>query len=154
MFTRTVVLTTVAAAAGLGFMGIVAAPAAFDWYEGRHQEASSYATGATAKEDRASVPRWLPDEARDVSYVMTTTGGDRLLKATLPTTDPPATCKPVQQTPTSAKPALEASWFPKGAQDKATYRCGLYYAYAKGHTLYAWQQNDDWIVSNKAATGN
>ncbi|WP_434599191.1 hypothetical protein [Streptomyces sp. A5-4] len=151
MFTRTIVLTTVAAAVGLGFMGIVAGPAAFDWYDGRHEEASSYVTGATAKEDRTSVPRWLPDAAKDVSYVMTTTGGDRLLKATLPADGLPATCEPVKAATTPGKPALEASWFPKGTSDKAGYRCDLYYAYTDGHTLYAWQQEEDWISSNKSA---
>ncbi|MEN8654597.1 hypothetical protein ABCR94_29395 [Streptomyces sp. 21So2-11] len=154
MSTKTIVLTTVGAAVALGFIGVVAAPAAFDWYDGRHEEASSYVTGATAKEDRASVPRWLPDEAKDVSYVMTTTGGDRLLKATLPATEPPPICKPVKPATTPGKPALKATWFPKDTSARAAYHCDLYYAYTEGHTLYAWQQNDDWIASNKAATGN
>ncbi|MDJ0462736.1 hypothetical protein [Streptomyces sp. H27-C3] len=85
---------------------------------------------------------------------MTTTGGDRLLKATLPTTEAPATCEPVKPTTTPGKPALEASWFPKGTSDRAAYRCDSYYAYTGGHTLCAWRQDEDWISSNKTATRN
>ncbi|MEU8887930.1 hypothetical protein [Streptomyces sp. NPDC048442] len=37
---------------------------------------------------------------------------------------------------------------------RATLRCGLYYAYTSGNTLYAWQHNDDHITFNKAAAGH
>ncbi|MEU3354277.1 hypothetical protein [Streptomyces sp. NPDC037389] len=141
-----VVLASVGAAAAI--------PAAKDWYQGRHDQTSQYATGAEAKADRASVPRWLPDGAREIRYAMKTTGGDRLLKATLPTGKLPAECTALPSGTRAKEPNLSASWFPgpgKDAGRAAQARCGLYYAYTDGGTLYAWQDNDDWINGNKAS---
>ncbi|MFJ2743442.1 hypothetical protein ACIO3O_27760 [Streptomyces sp. NPDC087440] len=149
-----VLVTATATLAGTAFLAFVAAPAAYDWYEGRHEESASYASGTAAKQARPSVPRWLPDTAADISYAMKTTGGERLLKATLPTSLPP-TCKPLPTGRQAKTPELQASWFPKDTTGKqATHRCDLYYAYTDGNTLYAWQHNDDWIASNKTAAGH
>ncbi|MEV7277423.1 hypothetical protein [Streptomyces sp. NPDC093111] len=138
--------------AAVAFTGAVAAPAVADWFDGRHDEYASYATGAAAKTDRASVPRWLPDDATSVEYAMKTTGGDRALKATLPTTTLPTICTPLPADTPRPAPALTPDWFPKDAPAKATARCGLTYAYMDGHTLYAWQDNQDWIKDNKAGS--
>ncbi|MCX5202995.1 hypothetical protein OG897_16255 [Streptomyces sp. NBC_00237] len=150
--------TASATVAGAAFLGLVAVPAAYDWYEGRHEESATYATGTAAKEARTSVPRWLPDAAQEISYAMKTTGGERLMKATLPKTPAnplPATCKPLPKDQRAKDPELQAPWFPKQTTGKqATHRCEIYYAYTDGDTLYAWQHNDDWIASNKAAAGH
>ncbi|MFI6638134.1 hypothetical protein [Streptomyces sp. NPDC050504] len=155
--TRNVVLAAAGALVALAFAAVVAVPAVKDWYDSRHDEFAAYATGAKAKEDRASVPRWLPDDAKDVEYGMKTTGGDRLLKATLPAAGLqalPPTCKPHQQATALPKPGVEAPWFPKNTTSKASMRCDLYYAYTDGSTLYAWQYDADWIDANKAASGH
>ncbi|MFJ4876706.1 hypothetical protein ACIP93_16005 [Streptomyces sp. NPDC088745] len=149
------VVTTAATVAGAAFLGLVVAPAAVDWYDGRHEESASYATGAAAKEARPSVPRWLPDTATDISYAMRTTGGERLLRATLPTPPLPPSCKPLPADGKPKSPELGASWFPEDTTARqATHRCDLYYAYTDGDTLYAWQHNDDWIAANKSAAGH
>ncbi|MFJ3905348.1 hypothetical protein [Streptomyces sp. NPDC090025] len=134
------------------FTATVAVPAAADWFEKRHDEYGSYRTGAEAKKDRASVPRWLPDDAAKVEYAMKTTGGERALMATLSSPALPAGCTPMPTGADRPAPALTPSWFPKDARDKATARCGLYYTYVDGHTLYAWQDNDDWIKQNKSGS--
>ncbi|GAA2773057.1 lipoprotein [Streptomyces platensis subsp. clarensis] len=138
--------------AALAFTGAVAAPAVSDWWDGRHDEYASYATGSAAKADRASVPRWLPDAAASVEYGMKTTGGDRALKAGLPSAELPAGCTPLPSDASRPAPVLTPDWFPEDAKEKATARCGLYYAYTDGHTLYAWQDNQDWIKDNKAGS--
>ncbi|MCC3770127.1 hypothetical protein K6I34_002563 [Streptomyces sp. UNOC14_S4] len=134
----------VTGAAVLGVGAAFAVPAAKSWAETRHDETSRYATGAEAKADRKSMPRWLPDDARDIRYTMKTTGGDRILKATLPDGKLPTSCKPLPSGTSAKQPALVASWFPDKPSDRAKARCGLYYAYADGSTLYAWQDNEDW----------
>lgn len=150
-----VILATAGTVAGAAFLGVVAGPAVYDWYQNRHDRSDTYATGAAAKESRASVPRWLPDTAQDVSYSMKTTGGDRLLKATLPAASSlPPTCKKIDTKSTPTAPALKAGWFPEDARNQASHRCDLYYTYTDGNTLYAWQRNDDWVASNKAAAGH
>ncbi|GAA0387643.1 hypothetical protein [Streptomyces luteireticuli] len=136
-----------AVAAAVVATGAAVAPAAKDWYESRHDESSRYTTGAEAKADRTTVPRWLPDDAADVRYAMKTTGGDRLLRASLPGGKLPSSCEPLSGAP-SKRPALSASWFPSGTTAQA--RCGLYYAATEGGTLYAWQDNEDWIADNKS----
>ncbi|MFJ8310450.1 MULTISPECIES: hypothetical protein [unclassified Streptomyces] len=147
--TRTIVIAVASVAVALGFAAVVAVPAAKDWYQNRHDEASSYRSGKEAKGDRVSVPRWLPDEARRIEYAMRTTGGDRLLKATLPSADLPATCKPHKPATPPQPPAITSTWFPKNAEARTTARCDLYYAYMDGNTLYAWQAHDDWIAANR-----
>ncbi|MEV5951015.1 hypothetical protein [Streptomyces sp. NPDC051993] len=147
--TRTLVLAVASVAVALGFAAFVAVPAAKDWYQNRHNEASSYHSGKEAKRDRASVPRWLPDEARHIEYAMKTTGGDRLLKATLRSAALPATCKPHQPATPPRPPAIKPPWFPKHAEARTTARCDLYYAYMDGNILYAWQANEDWTAANK-----
>ncbi|MFG3281896.1 hypothetical protein [Streptomyces sp. NPDC048111] len=148
--TRAAVLSGVACAVGLAFAAVVAGPAAKDWYDNRHDEAASYSSGKEAKRDRASVPRWLPDEAKRIEYAMKTTGGDRLLKATLPSSSLPEGCAPHKPEAAPPPPAIGSAWFPRHAEQRAAARCGLYYAYMEGNTLYAWQANDDWIAANKA----
>ncbi|WP_369373497.1 hypothetical protein [Streptomyces sp. cg36] len=150
---RTVGLTVAGGAVVAAFAAVVVVPAAVDWFENRHDLASSYATGSKAKADRESVPRWLPDDARAVEYAMKTTGGDRLLKATLPKGGLPAACTPFKESAAPRPPALKAGWFPKSAANP-TARCGLYYVYAEGDTLYAWQAHDDWVASNKRERGD
>ncbi|MER5764996.1 hypothetical protein [Streptomyces sp. NPDC002082] len=153
MSRKTVVLTTVGAVVVLGAAAAIAVPAANGWIENRHQQTSAYATGAQAKEKRASVPRWLPDAAESVEYSMKTTGGERLLKATLPDGKLPEQCTPAPA-PNPKEVELEADWFPKDARGRATLRCGLYYAYKEADTtLYAWQYNEDWVAGERAKAG-
>ncbi|GGZ56791.1 hypothetical protein GCM10010371_15420 [Streptomyces subrutilus] len=143
---RTTLALTVTAAllAATALAALVAVPAAGTWLDSRHQQTSAFDTGAAAKASRASVPRWLPDDARSVRYAMRTTGGERLLKATLPDGAPPAPCTAAPGTAAKA-PAIGTDWFPADARDRAAVRCGAYYAYTDGDTLYAWQDNADWI---------
>ncbi|RII11155.1 hypothetical protein DSC45_29280 [Streptomyces sp. YIM 130001] len=145
---RGVLVGALAVVAVLGVAGAVAVPEAKQWYEGRHEEASSYATGQEAKADRKSVPRWLPDGASSVEYAMRTTGGERILKATLPDGKLPAPCQPLDAAKTP-EPEIDAAWFPGGITDDAQGRCGSYYVAMKGHTLYAWQTNEDWVEGNR-----
>ncbi|MCB5168938.1 hypothetical protein LG634_29495 [Streptomyces bambusae] len=154
---KNLVLTTAGVLVAVGFAAAVAVPATLDWAGKRHEETSSYATGAEAKQARASVPRWLPDDARSVEYAMKTTGGDRLLKATLADGRLPAGCSPAPAgaaIPAGGAPALGAAWFPAGAEDRATARCGLYYAYVDGDTLYGWQHDKEWITENKTTAAS
>ncbi|MEU6236851.1 hypothetical protein [Kitasatospora sp. NPDC047058] len=131
--------------AGTGMAVAVAAvavgPRVSDWYDGRHQEQASYATGTDAKADRRTMPAWLPDNASSVRYLMSTTGDDRLLTATLPDGRLPAGCTTV--TPgkgTHPMPAtLKAGWFPEGVAAKVTGTCGHYNVTLTGNQLYAWQ---------------
>ncbi|MFF1921356.1 hypothetical protein ACFVW8_12385 [Streptomyces sp. NPDC058221] len=144
---RGVVIGAVSAVAVLGVGAAVAVPEAQQWYEGRHEQTSSYATGSKAKDDRPSVPRWLPDDASAVEYAMRTTGGQRLLKATLPGGRLPGSCTALNRSEAPA-PEIKASWFPSGVATKAHSRCGTYYLALDGHTLYAWQTNEDWVKDN------
>ncbi|MCJ0873110.1 hypothetical protein [Streptomyces sp. AP-93] len=146
---KRVVLITAGVVAALGIAAAVAVPAANDWLANRHQQTNSYATGAEAKADRPSVPRWLADDAKSVSYSMKTTGGERLLKATLPGGKPPARCEAVPASQAKAI-QLRADWFPKDAQGKASLSCGTYYGYMDGDTFYAWQHKDDLVAGERA----
>ncbi|MFF4739924.1 hypothetical protein ACFY2W_29170 [Streptomyces sp. NPDC001262] len=127
----------------LGVAAAFAVPAAKDWYDTRHQQTSAYSTGAEAKRERTSVPRWLPDEATSVKYSMKTTGGQRVLVASLADGKLPAQCKPL--TGSSPDAELATDWFPKDVKGKATAKCGLYYAYNDGNTLTAWATHQEWI---------
>ncbi|WP_137231901.1 hypothetical protein [Streptomyces sp. BPSDS2] len=147
---RGVLIGVVAAVAVLGVAGAVAVPEAKEWYDGRHEQSSSYATGKEAKKERESVPRWLPDDAASVEYAMRTTGGERILKATLRDDSLPAQCEPLGGK-NAPDPEISASWFPSGAASSAKGRCGSYYVSLKDHTLYAWQTNDDWIAENRGS---
>ncbi|MEU5220982.1 hypothetical protein AB0G79_32945 [Streptomyces sp. NPDC020807] len=149
------VVTGVSTLAAAGVLAALAIPAAVDWFEGRHDEASSYRTAAEAKADRASFPRWLPDDAAGVEYRMKTTGGDRLVKATLPrqASAPaalPAGCAPYEPAAGLPAPELKADWFPEKAETRATARCGLFHVFLDGDTLYGWQSHKDWVADNKA----
>ncbi|MEI5101885.1 alpha/beta hydrolase [Streptomyces sp. PmtG] len=104
-----------------------------------HEEKSSYATGAEAKKDRKSVPRWLPDDARDISYAMSTTGQDRIVKFTTPNGKFPASCVPGKP---QGKPRLKADWFPSDVAAKAGTNCGTWSGARVGGALYAWQDKD------------
>ncbi|MFJ7206683.1 hypothetical protein ACIQWR_24520 [Streptomyces sp. NPDC098789] len=142
MSRKNIVLAVSGAVVVLGVAAAVAVPAAADWVANRHQETSSYATGAEAKAGRASVPRWLADGSSSVEYAMKTTGGERLLKAVLPAGELPAQC--TAEPAANAKDVpMRADWFPGDARGKATLRCGTYYGYKEGDTLYAWQHGDD-----------
>ncbi|MER5866038.1 hypothetical protein [Kitasatospora sp. NPDC002040] len=138
-----------AGAAALAAGALVAVPKAQDWFDGRHQEKAHYPTGAAAKQDRASVPRWLPDGATRITYLMSTTGGDRLIKATLPDGKLPDGCRkggpegPVR---------LTASWFPNDAVARADARCGLYNVALIGNQLYGWQDDGVVVAARKAGT--
>ncbi|MER6698973.1 hypothetical protein [Streptomyces griseus] len=145
---RGVLIGVVAAVAVLGVAGAVAVPEAKEWYDGRHEQTSSYATGKEAKKERESVPRWLPDDAASVEYAMRTTGGERILKATLRDDRLPAQCEPLGGK-NAPDPEISASWFPSGTASSAQGRCGSYYVSLKDHTLYAWQTNDDWVAENR-----
>ncbi|WP_269855364.1 hypothetical protein [Streptomyces sp. RPT161] len=139
-------------AVGLGSLAVVGGPGAVDWFKGRHVQQASYDNGRVAKSDRASMPRWLPDTARAVHYRMSTTGGDRLLKATLSESRLPHGCKPGG---TQARAHLKASWFPKGTDHKPQATCGgTYNAVLKGKELYAWQDNASWVAAHKTPRGH
>ncbi|MEU6632762.1 hypothetical protein ABZ905_31450 [Streptomyces parvus] len=145
---RGVLIGVVGAVAVLGVAAAVAVPEAEEWYDGRHEQTSSYATGKEAKEERESVPRWLPDDASSVEYAMRTTGGERILKATLHDGRLPAPCEALGGG-SAPDPEISASWFPSGTASGAEGRCGSYYVALKDHTLYAWQTNDDWVDENR-----
>ncbi|MER8098723.1 hypothetical protein [Kitasatospora sp. NPDC094016] len=131
--------------AGTGMAVAVAAvaigPRVSDWYDGRHQEQATYDTGSQAKAERRSMPAWLPDNASSVKYLMSTTGDDRLLRATLPEGRLPVGCntglpgKSAHSVPLS----LKAGWFPEGVAAKASGTCGHYNVTLTGNQLYAWQ---------------
>ncbi|MFJ1593091.1 hypothetical protein ACIOD0_23035 [Kitasatospora albolonga] len=146
---RGVLVGVVGTVVVLGVAVAVAVPEAKEWYEGRHEQTSSYATGKAAKSERESVPRWLPDNAASVEYAMRTTGGERILKATLSDARLPASCEPLDGKKKAPAPEISASWFPSAAANGAQGRCGSYYVSLEDHTLYAWQTNDDWIEENR-----
>ncbi|MFJ5116537.1 hypothetical protein [Kitasatospora sp. NPDC088548] len=120
---------------------VAVGPRVADWYDDRHQEQASYSTGSEAKADRRSMPDWLPDNASSVRYLMSTTGDDRLLRATLPDGRLPAGCattlpgKGVHPAPVS----LRAGWFPESVTSKVSGTCGHYNVTLTGDQLYAWQ---------------
>ncbi|WP_327256071.1 hypothetical protein [Streptomyces sp. NBC_01244] len=148
MSRKKVVLITAGVVATLGVATAIAVPAANGWLENRHQETSSYATGAEAKSKRPSVPRWLPDDARSVRYSMKTTGGERLLKATLPGAKPPARCTPAPASE-AKEIQLQADWFPKDARGKVGLHCATYFGSMDGDTLYAWQHREDLVAGER-----
>jgi hypothetical protein len=142
------------AVAVVGIGAMVGVPMAYDWFEGRHEQESSYATGKAAKADRASMPAWLPDNATQVRYKMKTNGGDRLLVARLAGGKLPQACAPFPHRAHGVdreRPGLTASWFPKGVAHRVQVRCGLYYGFADRDTFYAWQQDRDWEHAPAAA---
>ncbi|MEU3004188.1 hypothetical protein [Streptomyces sp. NPDC007020] len=147
---RGVLIGVVGAVAVLGVGAAVAVPEAREWYDGRHEQTSSYATGKEAKGERESVPRWLPDEAASVEYAMRTTGGERILKATLRDGRLPEPCEPLDGR-SAPDPEISASWFPSGSASAAKGLCGSYYVALEGRTLYAWQTNGDWIAENRGS---
>ncbi|MFJ9520103.1 hypothetical protein ACIRPK_17825 [Kitasatospora sp. NPDC101801] len=128
---------------------LVVLPKAQDWFEDRHQQRSHYASGAAAKQDLSSVPRWLPDGATKVAYLMSTTGGDRLISATLPDGKLPAECRRASPEGTVR---LRAAWFPNDAVARADARCGLYNVAVIGDRLYGWQDDVVVIAARKAGT--
>ncbi|MBD0675586.1 hypothetical protein ACIQOW_15950 [Kitasatospora sp. NPDC091335] len=131
--------------AGTGMAVAVAAvaigPRVSDWYDERHQQQAAYDTGTQAKADRHTMPAWLPDNASGVKYLMSTTGDDRLLRATLPEGRLPVGCT-AGQPGRGAHPvpeSLKAGWFPEGVATKASGTCGHYSVALNGNQLYAWQ---------------
>lgn len=144
MSRSSILALTIGGVAVLGVAAVFTVPAAKHWYDDtRHQQTSGYATGAEAKRERASVPRWLPDEATSVKYSMKTTGGQRVLVASLADGKLPPECKPF--TGSSPDAELTTGWFPKDVKGRATAKCGLYYAYNHGNTLTAWATHQEWI---------
>ncbi|MFJ2862339.1 hypothetical protein [Kitasatospora sp. NPDC087314] len=131
--------------AGTGMAVAVAAvaigPRVSEWYDGRHQEQATYDTGSQAKAERRSMPTWLPDNASSVKYLMSTTGDDRLLRATLPDGRLPAGCTTglPGRSAHSVPMSLKAGWFPEGVAAKASGSCGHYNVTLTGNQLYAWQ---------------
>ncbi|MEE1781566.1 hypothetical protein PUR71_01235 [Streptomyces sp. SP17BM10] len=107
-------------------------------WEGRHVEESAHATGTKAKDDRTSMPAWLPDGATAVNYRMASTGCDRLPAATVPGARPPEGCTPGEPrggvNPTAAR-------LPGDTRARATARCGNDDAALVGDRLYAWQDH-------------
>ncbi|GAA1153002.1 hypothetical protein F4556_001363 [Kitasatospora gansuensis] len=137
-------------AAVLAAGALVVVPKAHDWFDDRHQQKSHYASGAAAKQDHASVPRWLPDGATKVTYLRSTTGGDRLISATLPDGGKlPAGC---QKGKPEGTVRLSAAWFPNDAVARADARCGLYNVAVIGDRLYGWQDDVVVIAARKAGT--
>lgn len=114
-----------------------------------HQEKATYKTGAEAKKDRNSIPRWLPDDATDISYAMSTTGDDRIIKFTTRDGKFPASC--VAGKP-QGKPRLKADWFPSDAAAEAGTNCGTWSGARIGGALYAWQDRDSAGPARAAAT--
>ncbi|KJK60071.1 hypothetical protein [Saccharothrix sp. ST-888] len=137
----------VVAVGGVALGAVAMVPKTADLLESRHREAATYATGSAAKAARESVPGWLPDDATKVSYLMSTTGDDRLLKASLPDRKLPEGCS--KGTPQGAV-HLKASWFPGDIPAKATARCGYYNVALVGNELYGWQDNAVVIAARKA----
>ncbi|WP_371478522.1 hypothetical protein [Kitasatospora sp. NBC_00315] len=145
--------------AGVGMALAVAAiavgPRLSDWYEGRHHEQASYASGVDAKAGHHPVPGWLPDDASAVHYLVSTTSDDRLLRATVPGGRLPAGCtavgadgdrpgaaRPVAAGATAQAPGshrLKAAWFPAERRVAVTGRCGDYAVALAGDQLFAWQ---------------
>ncbi|MEV8456024.1 hypothetical protein AB0467_15475 [Streptomyces sp. NPDC052095] len=146
---RNLAVTGVTALVAIGVVG-AAVPLVSDWYQGRHTQNSSYTSARDAKNDQRTFPRWVPDAATDVKYQMRTTGGDRLVRATLPSASLPADCTPYKPSTDVSGPALKAAWFPEDTAREPTTRCGQYYVSLQGSTLYAWQTDADWIAENKA----
>ncbi|AUG80802.1 hypothetical protein CFP65_6135 [Kitasatospora sp. MMS16-BH015] len=145
---RKAVVAVAASAVGLAAAIGFALPKASDWFSERHREQATYASGEAAKAARASVPRWLPDSATHVSYLMSTTGGDRLLRATLPGGKLPASC--AKGVP-AGQVNLKADWFPQDVLGRSTVRCGAYNVALVGEQLFAWQ--DD-AVARMASAAN
>ncbi|MGK4584141.1 hypothetical protein [Kitasatospora sp. HPMI-4] len=137
----------VIAAGGVALGAVMLVPKAADLGESRHREEATYATGKEAKADRRSMPGWLPDGATKVSYMMSTIGGDRLLKAALPERKLPDGC--TKGTPEGAV-HLKAPWFPGDVPAKATARCGFYNVALVGNELYGWQDDAVVVAARKA----
>ncbi|MBO1415949.1 hypothetical protein [Streptomyces sp. FH025] len=116
-------------------------PRVSEWYDGRHQQQSSYETGSQAKAGGRSMPSWLPDDASSVKYLMSTKGDDRLLRATLSEGRLPAGCTTglPGKGPHPVPVSLKAGWFPESIATKATGSCGHYNVTLTGNQLYAWQ---------------
>ncbi|MGX8904760.1 hypothetical protein ACR820_05905 [Streptomyces netropsis] len=87
--------------------------------------------------------RWETVAPPAVKYAMKTTGGQRVLVASLRDGKLPSKCKPF--TGSSPGAELKTDWFPKGVKGKATAKCDLCYAYNDGTTLTAWATHQEWI---------
>ncbi|MEU7577324.1 hypothetical protein AB0B50_06940 [Streptomyces sp. NPDC041068] len=104
-----------------------------------HEEKASYQDGAAAKSARKSMPRWLPDDASGIKYVMSTTGDDRIITFKTPDGKFPAQCTKGDP---QGKPRLKADWFPSDLAAKADTNCGAWSGATVDGVLYAWQDND------------
>lgn len=139
---------------------VTVGPQLSDWYEGRHREQISYASGSDAKAGHRPAPGWLPDDASAVQYLLSTTSDDRLLRATLPGGRLPAGCTALgpgrASTDTAAESRaaraglgeaglrsarLRAAWFPADRTVEITGRCGDYAVALAGDQLFAWHDS-------------
>ncbi|MFH8571772.1 hypothetical protein [Streptomyces sp. NPDC017993] len=153
---RPAAVAAVAIAAGVALTGCSGSLNPLD----DHEERSEYGSGAAAKKDRASMPSWLPDDAKDIRYVLSTTGDDRLIAATFKDGRLPDGCTTgkgegpgqgkgegkagAEDDPAKpqGKPKLKADWFPKDLRAKADTRCGTWSGAMAEGTFYAWQDDD------------
>ncbi|MEU6214685.1 hypothetical protein ABZ891_32920 [Streptomyces sp. NPDC047023] len=128
-----------------GIAGVSFLATKTSWYEENvlHQQRDSYATGLKAKQDRPSIPRWLPSDASDIKYVMKTNGGARIIKAVLKDGKLPQECK-AEEGFIPPAPEIKADWFPEKIPADNVARCGIFQAYLEGSSLYAWQTHSDW----------
>ncbi|MDF9816629.1 hypothetical protein [Streptomyces sp. SPB162] len=145
---KPVVLGLAVGGVGLVVAAALTVPQVVDWYQGRGLAEAEYSSGGEAKKARRSVPRWLPDEATAVKYRMSTTGGDRLLKATLADGKLPAGCR--EGAGSGVRANLRADWFPQGTDREGTAACGAYNVVLKGKDLFAWQDHADWMKAKQA----
>ncbi|MFJ7272614.1 hypothetical protein ACIQV3_39295 [Streptomyces sp. NPDC099050] len=104
----------------------------------------SYPTAADApqKGDLAFVlPRWIPQDAREVRVKVKTTGSAKLIRFSLGATKLGSdTCG--HNRPSVGAPRLDAPWWPSDVpEDKAVPRCSDYYLYGveqRGEEVFAW----------------
>jgi hypothetical protein len=104
-----------------------------------HVKAVDYATGTAGKNDqKAQLPKWVPDQARSVSEAIRTTGSERILRFTLDDSKLLTACHPGAASRTPA--TLTASWWPDRQESKTNRVCDTdWYVLMQGTTVYAYQ---------------
>ncbi|MFF1879516.1 hypothetical protein [Leifsonia sp. NPDC058230] len=120
-----------------------------------HIRAIAYATGAEglASTD-ATLPSWVPADARDIKEKIRTTGSERILIMRSTLRDLPGNCEahtpgtPIERAPKKLDsgatltylgvPTIEATWWPEGVEKKASVVCdGSWWIASEGEQLYA-----------------
>lgn len=134
---RTAVTVVLGGAAAAVLLAILV-PTAVDRARDRLEHTEHFANGAAAKAGRPEVPRWLPDKATGVAFLMSGHSSDRLIRATLPDGSLPSGCTSGR---TQGSVHLSAHWFPADTPRKATAHCGLYDVALIGDQLYGWQDD-------------